>query len=1228
MHFKLVLVASLFTSFVFLLCHHHFIAFMRSANPPAAAVHYISDAAINCGFNGNSTALDGREWIGDAPLKFLSGKSRISTAAEKPFPIDPVPYKTSRVSATEFGYSFEVSPGQKFIRLHLYPASYRGFENSIDSFTVKAGPFTLLRDFSASITAETSGVKYLIKEFCLNVEENTKLNITFSPSLNLNSKSKSTHAFVNGIEIISMPAGLYYTSDRDSGAPIVGQKNRYFSIDNSTALEVIQRLNIGGSSVSSAEDFGMFRRWNEDTKYLVESGAHPVHHPALRIKYTTNMPAFVAPAKLYQTSWKAAGNLKVDQIYNFTWKIPVELGFGYLIRLHFCDLDDEMAQRELREFSLLINNQIAETRAAVIRWSGGHGVPVYRDYMVKMKGDQGGSSCDLLIALQSANELVFGLLNGLEIFKLSNLDNSLAISNPTTPMTVSTPSGVKIRNVFLSFGHSNVVMTGMTLLVILVNVLVYYLRRIWEAKFCLENDTVAATTERACRCFSLAEIVSATQNFSDAFVIGRGGFGKVYKAYIPAIQEIVALKRLHWSSRQGAHEFWTEIETLSKLRHIHLVSLIGYCNESQEMILVYEYIPRGTLADNLYKMSRKGNDIAPLGWEQRLRICIGAARGLEYLHNGTEYGVIHRDVKDSNILLDENFVAKISDFGLSKLERLTQSKSYVSTKVKGTRGFCDPDYIATHRLTRKSDVYAFAVVLLVVLAGRPAVDNGAPEEQHNLVSYFRECIAEENVDRIVDPSLQGKFSSNSLKEFVKSIENCLHHQPKKRPTMAQVVASLEQALQQQESTMISASSARVVGQPFQEGTLESLQVLEESAKSPPTEGITSTSAELLGSPTRGQGYPPARKLLWGWPWKALLNRGKKQKGEMSSLAEALPLVTSLAEALPLYSYKALANATDHFHLGNMIGEACFGRVYKGILPNGQEIAVRRISNRHIFGEFKNEVAVASKLQHPNIVRLLGCCAEREEEKMLVYEYMPNKSLEAYLFDSKEQDVLDWSRRAIIIQGIGRALLYLHGRDSGQGIIHRVLNASHVLLDNGLNPKISNLSIGAFLGSDLDEYVTSTIRWTLGYMAPEYLLRGKFSEKTDIYSYGVLLLEIVSGKKNWQLVGCDLIECAWKLWNENKPKNLVDPALLVLPTETEILRCVHVGLLCVQDSPEDRPNVSTVLSMLNDDEIAELPRPKVPSYITARGLSRSSSLQKTTIIPSSDNDFSLTDIEGR
>ncbi|KAL3523578.1 hypothetical protein ACH5RR_016412 [Cinchona calisaya] len=462
----------------------------------------------------------------------------------------------------------------------------------------------------------------------------------------------------------------------------------------------------------------MFRRWSEDTKYLLESGVHRINHQVHRIKYA----AFITPPKLYQTSWKkTGGNIRVNQMHNFTWKIPIKLGFGYLVRLHFCELDDGMAESEQREFNVLINNHIVETRADVIRWSGGNGIPVYRDYMLAMEGDKGGNNSDLLIALQSVNHLVFGLLNGVEIFKLSNLKNSLATPNPAFPKRLSASWNLRIQKVFLGFGQSNVIMAGMTILITLVTVVLYNLRLVWEKKFPMEKDT--QKTEPSYHCFSLAEIKSATQNFSETFVIGRGGFGKVYKGFIRSISGDAAIKRLSIYSKQGAREFWTEIETLSKLQHVHLVSLLGYCNEGQEMILVYEYMPCGTLADHLYKLSRKGKDIAPLSWEQRLKICIGAARGMEYLHTGTECTVIHRDVKDSNILLDKNFVAKISDFGLSKLEKIVQSKSYVSTKIKGTAGYWDPEYVTTGRLTRKSDVYSFGVVLLVVLAGRPVKDS-------------------------------------------------------------------------------------------------------------------------------------------------------------------------------------------------------------------------------------------------------------------------------------------------------------------------------------------------------------------------------------------------------------------------------------------------------------------------------------------------------------------------
>ncbi|KAJ0698011.1 putative protein kinase RLK-Pelle-CrRLK1L-1 family [Helianthus annuus] len=235
---------------------------------------------------------------------------------------------------------------------------------------------------------------------------------------------------------------------------------------------------------------------------------------------------------------------------------------------------------------------------------------------------------------------------------------------------------------------------------------------------------------------------------------------------------------------------------LSKLRHCHLVSLIGYCNEGQEMILVYEYMPNGTLEDRLHKRR------APLTWVRRLKICIGAARGLDYLHTrtGIMHGVIHRDVKSSNILLDDNWVAKISDFGLSKIVPTNQPSTYVSTLVKGTFGYLDPDYFQTGRLTRKSDVYAFGVVLFEVLCGKQAVDRSIDEEQWGLATWAQDSIEEGRLEQIVDSNLRGRIFPKCLKEFALLAERCLHGRPKQRPTMTEVVEGLESILVLQEKT--------------------------------------------------------------------------------------------------------------------------------------------------------------------------------------------------------------------------------------------------------------------------------------------------------------------------------------------------------------------------------------------------------------------------------------------
>ncbi|XP_058200904.1 uncharacterized protein LOC131315714 isoform X4 [Rhododendron vialii] len=309
-------------------------------------------------------------------------------------------------------------------------------------------------------------------------------------------------------------------------------------------------------------------------------------------------------------------------------------------------------------------------------------------------------------------------------------------------------------------------------------------------------DGGAVQSDDTCRCFSLDEVVMATKNFDDALVIGIGGFGKVYKGFIDDGATMAAIKRLNIESKQGPGEFWTEIKMLSKLRHANLVTLIGYCNDGQEMILVYKYIAHGTLADHLYKLNTTKSN-TPLSWEQRLHICIGAARGLEHLHSGTRQSFIHRDVKTSNILIDENWVAKISDFGLSKATT-SHSITHISTQVKGTFGYFDPEYFITQRLTAKSDVYAFGVVLLEVLCGRPAVDRKLSEEQMSLARWAQQCIKEGKLARVIDPTLSGQIAPRCLKSFVVLAQNCLHESPKSRPTMAEVLGRLEFALLSQQ----------------------------------------------------------------------------------------------------------------------------------------------------------------------------------------------------------------------------------------------------------------------------------------------------------------------------------------------------------------------------------------------------------------------------------------------
>ncbi|XP_062087471.1 cysteine-rich receptor-like protein kinase 26 isoform X2 [Humulus lupulus] len=296
-------------------------------------------------------------------------------------------------------------------------------------------------------------------------------------------------------------------------------------------------------------------------------------------------------------------------------------------------------------------------------------------------------------------------------------------------------------------------------------------------------------------------------------------------------------------------------------------------------------------------------------------------------------------------------------------------------------------------------------------------------------------------------------------------------------------------------------------------------------------------------------------------------------------------------------FDTIRKATDEFSDENKLGEGGFGAVYKGRLSNGQYIAVKRLSKTSGQGdeEFKNEVKLVAKLQHRNLVRLLGFCLD-EKERLLVYEYVANSSLDRFIFDPTKRAELDWDIRYRIIQGIVRGLLYLH-EDSRLRIIHRDLKASNILLDEEMNPKIADFGMARLFVYDQTQDKTNRIVGTYGYMAPEYALHGQFSVKSDVYSFGVLLLEIVKGEKNSSFQNEeemeDLITYAWRNWKEGIPTNLIDPKI-ILGSRSEILRCIHIGLLCVQENVADRPTVNSIVLMLNSQSVT-LGVPSKPAF---------------------------------
>ncbi|OWM73601.1 hypothetical protein CDL15_Pgr026700 [Punica granatum] len=760
---------------------------------------------IDCGANSLVNLPDGRIFKTDA--NYLQAKDNVQISTDEGNLPSPL-CQTARVFVSEATYSFHLaSAGWHWIRLHFYTMNNNQFDLKTAMFSVNTDSVVLLHRFNLN-----NATTHVVKEYLLNVTD-PKLNLKFSAMSN-------SFAFINAIEVVSAPDFLIGDSGM-SLSPVQDYKGL-----NGFNYQVVYRLNVGGPVITAQNDT-LGRSWENGEKYLKDKAlAANVSVPTKVIKYPEQFPTLIAPASVYASAVQMADANTQQANFNVTWDFNVDTNFDHMIRLHFCDI----VSKSLNDlyFNVYINGKMAISGLDLSSLTEGLAVPYYKDIVVNSTLMSNGLSIQIGPMNQDTGS-VNAILNGAEVLKMSNAVNSLdgefgvdgKQASSTNRTTVAAVGFAMMFGAFVGLGAM---------------VIKWHKRpQDWQKRnsfsswllpvhagdtgFMSSKNSIGShksgfysSTFGLGRYFSFAELQEATKNFDSNAVIGVGGFGNVYLGTIDDGTQ-VAVKRGNPQSEQGITEFQTEIQMLSKLRHRHLVSLIGYCDENSEMILVYEYMSNGPFRDHLY-----GKNMPPLSWKQRLEICIGAARGLHYLHTGTAQGIIHRDVKTTNILLDENLVAKVADFGLSKDAPIGQG--HVSTAVKGSFGYLDPEYFRRQQLTDKSDVYSFGVVLLEALCARPALNPQLPREQVNLAEWAMQWKRKGLLDKITDPHLQGTINPESMKKFAEAAEKCLAEHGVDRPTMGDVLWNLEYALQLQEafsqgksedksksSTMIAASPA-------------------------------------------------------------------------------------------------------------------------------------------------------------------------------------------------------------------------------------------------------------------------------------------------------------------------------------------------------------------------------------------------------------------------------------
>ncbi|KAL8528757.1 hypothetical protein ACS0TY_006276 [Phlomoides rotata] len=736
---------------------------------------------INCG-SSSTVPIHGKNFIGDEnPAGNYVLSSHGSNPVEDPtFPADEL-YQSARKFSKSSSYELDLNEtGIYIVRFHFFLSPFLG--NPSDAhFSVSTSGVSLLPNF-------TSGNNHSpVQEFLFEIPRG-KFKINFKPY------NKQSFAYVNAIEVFLAPPDFIRHN-----ATYVTQNgsDHEFGDILKTPLQTIHRINVG-EGITVPDNDTMLRSWGSDDDYLLHG-----KETAKKSELYTGTPKyqsggatnFDAPDLVYRTARQSLNDS------NVTWSFDVRKLTNHLVRLHFCDIVSRTSN-EFNYFNLYIYRNFRKV-ISPYNYTEHSAAPFYIDFVVYSDDLE---FINISIGPDSGSQVKMAFLNGVEIMEVSRGGDSSRGPNDSTR-----------KHLLIVVGSS--VGGGVFLLMILIMIVVGLRKKKWKAIESFDwplvplngGSSYSRTTVRTSVGSTIAdlnlglkvplsEILLATKQFDSKMMVGGGGFGKVYKGVLRNGTK-VAVKRSEPGLDQGLPEFQTEIILLSKIRHHHLVSLIGYCDERNEMILVYEFMENGTLRDHLYKEGNRLDPRTRFSWEQRLQICIGAGKGLNYLHTGSTGTIIHRDIKSTNILLDEDYVAKVADFGLSRSGPFDQT--HVVTEVKGSFGYLDPEYFRCFLLTQKSDVYSFGVVLLEILCARPVIDQSLPKEEVNLADWGMLCLREGELQRIIDPVLEGKINPSSLRKFGETVEKCLEECGADRPNMVDVLWDLEYCLQLQQHSAVS-----------------------------------------------------------------------------------------------------------------------------------------------------------------------------------------------------------------------------------------------------------------------------------------------------------------------------------------------------------------------------------------------------------------------------------------